>query len=119
MYFEAAESHPSREDELRNEVSHLEETVKEQADIIEDLKKKLVENAKLDESEILTTNNKISLQETRILKYTINELREAMEKAKEETVIVRGLLESEKQLCRSRGKELEEKCRECEALSKN
>uniref|UniRef100_A0A0N5AMG8 Phorbol-ester/DAG-type domain-containing protein n=1 Tax=Syphacia muris TaxID=451379 RepID=A0A0N5AMG8_9BILA len=117
IYYEAVDVQPSTEEELKAEISHLEETIQQQAVIIEELKKKLVENSRLDESEILTTSNKISLQETRILNYTINELREAMEKAKEETVIVRGLLESEKELSRSRVKELEKKCDECELLS--
>uniref|UniRef100_A0A9J2PLN7 Myosin tail domain-containing protein n=1 Tax=Ascaris lumbricoides TaxID=6252 RepID=A0A9J2PLN7_ASCLU len=60
---------------LKTDVLGLEETVKEQADMIEDLKNQLVSKVPMGESALLSASRRISEQETRVLHFTIQQLR--------------------------------------------
>ncbi|VDM24035.1 unnamed protein product [Toxocara canis] len=91
---------------LNTDILRLEETVKEQADMIEELKGHLQVKAPLAESALLSTSHRISEQETRVLRFTIAQLRDELSEARQDAASTRAILETQKAVCLNQAKEI-------------
>ncbi|MFH4976227.1 hypothetical protein AB6A40_002936 [Gnathostoma spinigerum] len=101
------------------EVLRLEGVIKDQANLIEDLKAQLRTVSSLSESQLLSASNRVSDRQSQIYQSLISQLREEVSGNKKLLAAARGLLELEKATCKNQEKELEKRRRQLEESIEN